>query len=675
LQDGSQSPCGISRVELVSDVCRKVLRALSLDEALRACARAVVDDCGYDAAGLALLDDDGQHLEPRVFHARAGLPLPPSAPRRADAGLAGRAIAGRRTALRADEPGQISGETLVPGMREHLCVPLLAGQTPIGVLDVHSARPGAFGSEDVHVLETVAGQLALFVDKARSLESATRTRDHFEGLIAHAGEGIVVLDVQGQVTRWNPGMERLLGRAAATAIGHAWEALADEMQAHHAPAAFRRIVEGSPLEQVEDRFTRSEGEPVDVALSLSPVKGSQGGVEGVLVIVRDISGQRRAQKEKEQLQEQLLQTEKLSAIGQLISGVAHELNNPLTGVIAYAQLLSARDCDEPIKRGLETVHAEAKRCHRIVQNLLTFARKHAPSKSLVSINDILESTIELRAYQLRVDNMRVVMDLAPDLPRTMADFHQLQQVFMNLVNNAHQALKEAGRGGTLRLTTRRERHGIRVTIEDDGPGISPENLSRIFDPFFTTKPTGHGTGLGLSICFGIIQEHDGKIAVRSTPERGACFTVDLPVLTDPTVEKAVCAESAPEGAPCSEQARVLVVDDEPSILDVLAEALRSDGHTVDTAVNGRVALRKILEGEYDLVLSDLKMPVMSGQDLFREVARLRPALARRFVFSTGDVMGGDTRDFLQWTGNPYVEKPFHVDKLIGMLRDILSTPS
>ncbi|HKY33984.1 MAG TPA: PAS domain S-box protein [Candidatus Polarisedimenticolia bacterium] len=794
------------KIQHLTEICRRVLGAPTLEEAVEVCVHAIVDEIGYDGACVAFLTEDGRHVEHQAHHARVPSRLRRGHRQPIDRGLVGRAASQRRTVCCNDTSLDPDHVDLLPGMRSELCIPLVAGETMVGILDINASQPGAFDAEDVSLLETLAGQLALIMDKARYLERTTRTRDYLESLIANAGDGILVLDTEGRVIRWNLGMERMTGFPAAEAIGRSWTDLADPAARERAGEIVRRVSAGGTLEEIEERAFRRDGRAIHVALTMSPVKGPGGALEGISVIVRDVtqrrameesllamqrriqeseekftalveraqdaiflvdaaagtvmlasvraqeltgwpraeltgrpaldlhpqeeraragahlrgaieagaaatapfhllrkggeplevevsshlltyagrhavqwvcrdvSERRRAEREKEELQLQLLQTEKLSAIGQLISGVAHELNNPLTGVIAYAQLLSSKDGDESIKRGLEKVYAEARRCHRIVQNLLTFARKHAPSKMSVSVNDIVESTLELRAYQLRVDNIRVVTNLSKDLPRAMADFHQLQQVFMNLVNNAHQAMKGSGRAGTLTLSSCVEGDRIRVAVEDDGPGIAPENLGRIFDPFFTTKQIGQGTGLGLSICYGIVQEHDGRIIASSVPGGGSVFTVELPVPADASSRDARAAVEpvpAPTAAPAA-QGRLLVVDDEPSILDVMTEALRACGHQVDTAVNGKLALRKILSGDYDIVISDLKMPEMSGQELFREVSRSRPMMMDRFVFATGDVMGGETKDFLERAGRPYLEKPFHLDRLTTLLTAILA---
>lgn len=372
--------------------------------------------------------------------------------------------------------------------------------------------------------------------------------------------------------------------------------------------------------------------------------------------------------ELEEAQSQLVQAEKMSAVGLLVSGVAHELNNPLAGVVGFSQLLLKEQVAEKVRRGLERINKEAERCKKIVRNLQTFARKHTPEKEYIGVNGILEACIELRSYQLRVDNIDVEVDLDANLPKTMADFHQLQQVFINIMVNAHQAMAERGGGGKLTIRTRADGDQIRVEIKDSGPGIPEEVLPRLFDPFFTTKDVGQGTGLGLSICYGIIEEHRGRIYARNAADGGATFVVQLPVV-EPEMGRERAVQQTDSAPPVAGVAgakgggNVLVVDDELTIIDILFQVLRADGHRVDTALSGTAALKKIEKERYDVIISDLKMPGMGGQELYERVKSRDPALASRIIFSTGDTVSAETRRFLEDSGNMYVQKPFELDAM------------
>ena len=230
--------------------------------------------------------------------------------------------------------------------------------------------------------------------------------------------------------------------------------------------------------------------------------------------------------------EQLILADRLATIGQLVSGVAHELNNPLTSALGYAQLLLGRDLDQAVKDNLETIYRETQRAARIIENLLSFARQRKPERNYISINEALGKVLEMRAYEMKVNNIEVITDLQPDLPNTLADLQHLQQVFFNILVNAEQAMAEARGKGRLLAKSHQTGQNIQVIFADDGPGISRENLSRVFDPFFTTKEVGKGTGLGLSICYGIIQEHGGRIWADSEEGKGATFTIEIPVVRE-----------------------------------------------------------------------------------------------------------------------------------------------
>ncbi len=368
-------------------------------------------------------------------------------------------------------------------------------------------------------------------------------------------------------------------------------------------------------------------------------------------------------------QDQLVQAEKMTVVGQLVSGVAHELNNPLAGILGYSQLLLRKDPGKDQERGLKKIEREAERCKRIVQNLLIFARKRKLRREPADINGVIDSTIELRAYHLKVENVRVKRDFDPNLPKTMVDVSQIQQVLMNLINNAQHAMAMSGRPAEMTLRTRHTNGRIRVEVGDSGPGVARENMQKIFDPFFTTKEVGQGTGLGLSICYGIVNEHGGTISVESPPGRGATFAIELPVQThDRTQPGSATREPEP---PRSSGGRILLVDDEPSILDVIGDTLRMDGHHVVVTTNGAAALDKLRQEPFDVIVSDLKMPGMGGRELFRRLGELGGHLSRRVIFTTGDLASPDTLAFLEKTGNPYLQKPFDLNVVRRTVQELL----
>ena len=377
-------------------------------------------------------------------------------------------------------------------------------------------------------------------------------------------------------------------------------------------------------------------------------------------------------------QTRLVQSEKLAAIGELVAGVAHELNNPLTSIVLYSQLLQAKAPPNRSNEELDKILTESRRAAKIVRGLLDFARQRPVELRPVQINTLLEDSLEILAYPLRTSNVIVELRLAPDLPLTNADSQQLQQVFMNLLQNARQAIATLRSSGRLVITTASgpslfHEHDqaaaqiIRITIEDDGPGIPPALLPRIFDPFFTTKSVGEGTGLGLAVCHGIIAEHGGHIWAENLPAGGARFTLELPILATPPDLPGADGPAHPDCQVCA-NALILIIDDERAILDSAAMALRQVGYQVDTESDGAAALERLRLQSYDLIISDIRMPGLNGIDIYRQALQVDPRLSQCFLFITGDTVSLGTREFLKQNHLPSLEKPFDLDQLLEHIR-------
>jgi signal transduction histidine kinase len=365
--------------------------------------------------------------------------------------------------------------------------------------------------------------------------------------------------------------------------------------------------------------------------------------------------------------ERLLQSEKVAAMGSLLAGVAHELNNPLAVVLGQSHLLRESAPDARTLARAQKISAGADRCGRIVRNFLALARQRAPERGEVRLNQVVDEALELLAYELRTDNVEVALDLAEGLPVLWADGHQLHQVLVNMVANAHHAMRHGRAQRRLAITTRFDpgsRH-VRLALADTGPGIPAEIRAKIFEAFFTTKPPGQGTGLGLSLCQGIVAEHGGTIAVESEPGRGATFTITLPVLPRPAT---VAAPPDEEPSTPADARTILVVDDEPEIAAILLETLERDGHRAESVANGAEALQRLERQEYDLIVSDTKMPVLDGVDFYHELERRFPALLRRIVFVTGDVLDVEKQRFLESIGAPIVTKPFDLGDVRRVVR-------
>jgi PAS domain S-box-containing protein len=479
-------------------------------------------------------------------------------------------------------------------------------------------------------------------------------------LIHQMRDGIFVFDEQKRLLEVNPSALKILD-ADKTIIGKRLEYLAHDFPLLKRLSNARSGFELPLTVSGEERFYVLE----TVAMHDNEYKQI-----GQLTILHDITERKEAEEEMKLLEEKAQIASRLSAVGELASGVAHEINNPLTSVIGYAELLVERD-DVPkdVRSDLAAIIEGGRRVADIVQRLLTFGRESRVERTNVNINEIIDAVLKLRAYTLITSNIKVTTQLATDLPVTVADTGQLQQVFLNLIINAENEMKLTQGEGMLLIKTEAIGDSIRISFQDNGPGIARENLTRIFDPFFTTRSVGQGTGLGLSICHGIVTEHKGAIWVESEPGKGATFIVELPVVTGIVPEQLI--EPEVEEPRKTTGAKILVVDDEPEILKFLSRILKGEGHEVDAVDNARDALEKLGNKRYRLILVDIKMSGMSGIEFYKQAQKIALSLSRRIIFMSGDVIGKDTEAFLSRTRAPHLTKPFDVKQLKEEIRRAL----
>jgi PAS domain S-box-containing protein len=422
------------------------------------------------------------------------------------------------------------------------------------------------------------------------------------------------------------------------------------------------------------RLRRADGNPVWVELTARADAPAADQSLRVEALVRDVSERKKLDDETRDIYHQLLQAEKMAALGQTVSGVAHELNNPLATILSWAERLSERNLEEAVRHGLETILSEAERAARIVRNLLTFARKRQTTRAMVDVNQVVRETLALRAYEQHLTNITVIDALAAGLPQVFADGHQLQQVLLNLMINAEQAMLSAHGRGVLVVRTWHDpdQETVVLEINDDGPGIPDSLQPKIFDPFFTTKEVGKGTGLGLTVAYAIVQEHGGRIRLESQPNGGASFYVEMPVTGARLAPTPLTRARMEAPAEAVAGGSILVVEDEARLASAVVDALRDAGYLVDHASDGEEALVMVQAQSFDLVICDLKMPRVDGKAFYGMLAAAAPGLSKRVIFVTGDVAGTEAEKFLDESGCRWLEKPFRLGDLLRAVREGLS---
>jgi two-component system NtrC family sensor kinase len=538
------------------------------------------------------------------------------------------------------------------GFREEdvVLLPLVRGSRPIAcLLVVPAAEPDEQG---LRLLYNASNQLSLHLDRIRRVHEAEA--DRFGAIVEAMPQGVLLADRRLRILQANRAAQRML-EASGLAGPDGLESGLDRLGLASLVA---RVRDGAA--EVDEGEAHFDDKKIwNVTVSRLP--GESGSADGLVFVLSDRTERRR-------LQQQLAQSEKMSSLGQMISGVAHELNNPLAAIVGYAQLIrGAAGGDEKLAKRLEVLDREAERCRKIVGNLLSFACLRDPERKPLSLNQVVESVVALMRYQLRVNGIRIERELSPELPAIEGDAHQLEQVLVNLLTNASQAIRQTGEPGTITLETRPGASGVVVLeVRDTGPGIPASARARIFDPFFTTKAPGEGTGLGLSLVYGIITDHGGTIEARAQEGSGSTFRITLPGgIPTPREESKPSDAAAPREATTG---RVLVVDDDEAVARLICDALGKDDLVTRRARGGREALERLAAEAFDLIVCDVKMPDMNGERLHAELARTRPGLARRVLWTTGDTLGSEGEQLASRTGLDLLTKPFDLDELRALVR-------
>jgi two-component system NtrC family sensor kinase len=541
---------------------------------------------------------------------------------------------------------------------------------------------GAPGGWDGDAPRAIIGYFVVARDltalKAREEELASRTRT-LEAILAHMAEGVNIVSPDGRVVLANEGFLEMYGYPAR--FGQPGTPLAEftryrllqggryafeDSSADIEVLVARRVAQLLATGDETYEETRPDGRIVEVRRRRLPD-------QSLISTYTDASARHRAEQEVRSQRDKLRQAERLSALGSLLAGVAHELNNPLSIVVAHASLLEEEAGDGRVgdggpgdnKRAAQATRAAkiriaAERCARIVSTFLDMARRRPARAAAVAVADIVRQALDLVEYSLRASGIEVKVELPEDLPPIWADQDQLVQVLLNLFSNAQHAMVDwrdapPDRARQVVVAARADEASVRVTVTDTGPGIPEEARARVFDPFFTTKPEGRGTGVGLSLCRSIVAAHGGSIVAEAAPGGGCAMQLRLPIATG-SIAQAIGAELA--GAAVMAGRHALVVDDEPAVGEAIAEILASDGFGVEAVQDGKTAMQRLASRDFDVVFCDLRMPDPDGPAILRWLRQARPALAERLVFVTGDRLGMEGDALLAGTGRPVIEKPF-----------------
>jgi two-component system NtrC family sensor kinase len=535
-------------------------------------------------------------------------------------------------------------------------------------------KDGSTFPVELAITEVKAGGKRLFTASLRDLterrEMERMVRDsqaRLSAFLDNAPAAMYLKDRSGRYALANRFMAERLGYEHGELIGKTPEevlAPASLAEAREVDAIIRQT---RAAHARETDFATSDG--VRSALTIRfPVFDEAGEIAYIGGVALDVSAQKRAEQELQRSRDALYQSEKMSAMGSMLAGVSHELNNPLAIVVGEAILLEEEAEGTPLAESAGRINRAAERCSRIVQTFLAMARQKPPERTELNVNEAVEAAVELTAYGMRSNGVEVTCALAPGLPAVLADSDQIQQVLINLLINAQQALQEQAGPRSIHIMTTNDHGAVNIRVSDNGPGVAPDVARRIFDPFFTTKPQGSGTGIGLSYSQGVVEAHGGKLSLLAGTE-GAAFEIMLPVesgMDQPPAQPAPVEQPARAG-------RALVVDDEPELGQMIARFLSGEGFAVEVAPGGREAIAKLAEDDFDLILSDLRMPDLDGPALHAWLAENRPHLVDRLGFLTGDTLGPAAVRFLDEAQRPVAEKPFTRQSLRALIREILSS--
>ncbi len=504
------------------------------------------------------------------------------------------------------------------------------------------------------------------VTEREAMERRLREEQEFvRRLVASFPDIITVLDTEGRYTFVSPRIHHTLGYAPDEFIGRKLEDRPHPEDRSALLEFFRRLTNGEINSgTIEYRTAHKDGAWRAIRASASPLTDADGRIIGVVASARDVTESRR-------MEEQLLQSEKLAAIGQMVSGVAHELNNPLTAILGVSDLLRERTMDDGLRRQAELIHKQARKAAELVQGLLMFSRPSKPQSQRVTAAELAERALELRKGDLQARHIQFDFKAAGNLPLIEANPNQMVQVLVNLIANAEQAIASVRDHGRIELHISEAEGSVEILLDDDGPGIEPELRSKIFDPFFTTRRSIGGSGLGLTIALVIVKEHGGTIEAQTAPLGGARFRILLPAVNRESAVKQAHGSVAKRLS----GRRILVVDDEEGIREIVEEGLTAQGADVCAVRTAKEAWDKLMAGGYDLVLCDFNLEKESGDAFFQRVSGEKGKRTPPFVFITGELLDSSRLSQLQRKGARALQKPFQISELVAEIEKAVGRPA
>ena len=561
-----------------------------------------------------------------------------------------------------------------------LCLPICTGDRVIGVLNLSHERRNFFSKHHEKVfsiLSSTIGHLVTFVRLQKDLELLNRdlqqtimdrtreieeSHEYLKNIFENASDIIFTIDNEGRFTFLNKRVEDM-GYTKDELVGKPFDCL---LISEEGIRAFVNVLKQGCKKTLEIEL-KGKGDNVWQALcSFTPLKSSSEGIVGLLGVAKDIT-------ERKLLEKKLLQTEKLASMGTFVSGIAHELNNRLLPVLVYSELLQESLLGEHELKLIKTINRSTTGAKHIVESLLRFSRQEKPHKSYINLNTVLNSVVNILHYRISASAITFKIDLDKDIPMTFADERQIEQVFLNITNNACDALDEMEKeGGEIAISSYFTDSDIFIEVINNGPDIPKDKLGKIFDPFYTSKEVGKGTGLGLSLCYGIVHEHGGDITVTS--EQGiTMFSIRIPVIASEGYAPHTVSESIVQykGNDNKDKKKVLIVDDEEDQIQVIMHILR-DIYSVVGVTSGKEAIEKLENGIYDLIVCDVKMPGIDGAGVYEWLREHRPFMTNKILFSTGDTLGPKAEKIISRIGDNYIIKPYNVEELIKKVESILS---